>query len=176
MTEELPHLTAAFFNRPATTVARDLIGQSLLRRIDGLTSALVIEETEAYLGTHDLACHSSRGRTARTEVMFGPPANLYIYLVYRTSSATQHRHRAGRSWCRRADPKRRAESLGPGRLGHALALTMDLKGRPAVPETGLWFVRTTEKPVPVRRTPRIGIDYAGPKWASRKLRFVKQAP
>ena len=75
-------LQPAFFDRPADQVARDLLGKVLLRRIGRNRQTFVITETEAYLGPHDLACHSARGRTARTEVMFGPPGTLYIYLVY----------------------------------------------------------------------------------------------
>ena len=75
-------LEPAFFDRPADQVARDLLGKALLRRIGRKQQVFMITETEAYLGPHDLACHSARGRTARTEVMFGPPGTLYIYLVY----------------------------------------------------------------------------------------------
>jgi DNA-3-methyladenine glycosylase len=62
-------LEPAFFDRPADQVARDLLGKALLRRIGPKQQAFIITETEAYLGPHDLACHSARGRTARTEVM-----------------------------------------------------------------------------------------------------------
>jgi DNA-3-methyladenine glycosylase len=69
-------LLAAFFDRPADAVARDLVGRMLIRRIAGERIALTITETEAYLGPHDLACHAARGRTARTEIMFGPPGHV----------------------------------------------------------------------------------------------------
>ena len=77
-----PILGPGFFDRPADIVARDLAGRMLVRRTGGKRTALTITETEAYLNQHDLACHAARGRTARTEVMYGPPGTLYVYLVY----------------------------------------------------------------------------------------------
>jgi DNA-3-methyladenine glycosylase len=75
-------LDPAFFARAADIVARDLLGRTLVRRTKGKRIALTITETEAYMGPHDLACHAARGRTPRTEVMYGPPGSLYIYFVY----------------------------------------------------------------------------------------------
>ena len=71
-------LPASFFARSADVVAEALIGTRLVR--NELVARLV--ETEAYLGPHDLACHSAKGRTKRTEVMFGPPGFAYVYLIY----------------------------------------------------------------------------------------------
>jgi DNA-3-methyladenine glycosylase len=161
-------LEPAFFERPADQVARDLLGKALLRRIGPRQQAFIITETEAYLGPHDLACHSARGRTARTEVMFGPPGTLYIYLVY------------GLHWMLNvvtAPPGsavllRSAGSVnGPGRLGAALAIAGALNGKPAQPSIGLWF---EDWPAAGRMaaTARIGVDYAGKVWSRRKLRFV----
>ena len=62
--------------------ARDLIGSVLVRRVRGLERRARIVETEAYVGTHDLACHASKGRTRRTEVMFGRAGHAYVYLIY----------------------------------------------------------------------------------------------
>jgi|SRR5436190_3725522 len=75
-------LKRAFFDRPAEIVARALLGKALVRRIGGKRATLTISETEAYLGPHDLACHAARGRTPRTEVMYGPPGTLYVYFIY----------------------------------------------------------------------------------------------
>ena len=75
-------LPLAFFARPTLDVARDLLGRLVVRRIGGDVLVARIVETEAYVGEHDLAAHSSKGRTARTEVMFGPPGHAYVYFIY----------------------------------------------------------------------------------------------
>ena len=161
-------LQLAFFDQPADQVARDLLGKALLRRIGRNRQTFVITETEAYLGPHDLACHSARGRTARTEVMFGPPGTLYIYLVY------------GLHWMLNVvtAPPGSAVLLrsaggvnGPGRLGAALGVTGALNGKAAHRSTGLWFEDQPEAGQVVAMA-RIGVDYAGQIWSRRKLRFV----
>src|ERR1041385_1523468 len=71
-----------FFARPTLTVARELLGKHLVRRTRAGMQAKVINEVEAYIGPHDLACHGRFGCTARTEVMFGPAGFWYVYLCY----------------------------------------------------------------------------------------------
>src|SRR5262245_9429288 len=81
-------LERSFFARDAETVARALLGCVLVHVEPGTDGRpgqrrrMRLVETEAYVGTHDLACHASKGRTARTEVMFGPAGHLYVYLIY----------------------------------------------------------------------------------------------
>jgi DNA-3-methyladenine glycosylase len=163
-------LTPNYFKRPAQRLARDLIGAVIARQLAGEEKRFVITETEAYLGPHDLACHSARGRTARTEVMFGRPGTLYIYLVYglhlMLNVVAGPEGTGAAVLIRSAGPVQ-----GPGRLGKELALSIELNGREACASTGLWF----EEGFKARRihtTPRIGVDYAGPSWAGRRLRFL----
>jgi DNA-3-methyladenine glycosylase len=75
-------LSRRFFNRPTLVVARSLIGKYLVRENGHGTVAGRIVEVEAYVGSQDMACHASKGRTARTEVLFGPPGISYVYLIY----------------------------------------------------------------------------------------------
>ena len=165
-------LEASFFNRDAEVVARDLMGCHLVRRRGGTLLRSAIMETEAYVGPHDLACHASRGHTARTKTMFGPPGTFYIYLVY------------GLHWMLNvvtgpigypaAVLIRSVETAtGPGRLSKALGITGDLNGLSANAQTGLWFMRSNwPAGLQIVRTPRIGVKYAGPIWSAKKLRFV----
>src|ERR671918_1740788 len=75
-------LTRAYFNRPTLVVARSLLGKYLVRQNGSGTMAGKIVEVEAYVGPHDMACHASKGRTLRTDVLFGLPGISYVYLIY----------------------------------------------------------------------------------------------
>ena len=75
-------LPQEFFNRETKVVAKELLGKFLVRRVGGLEISAMITETEAYDSLEDLASHASKGKTKRTEVMFGQPGNFYVYLIY----------------------------------------------------------------------------------------------
>ena len=153
-----PHKAVAillpdFFDRPAHLVARDLLGTTLVRRHTDGEQYFTIIETEAYLGRHDLACHSARGPTPRTEILFGQPGTLYIYLVYGLHLMLNIV--AGPQGAGAAVLIRSAGAVqGPGRLGKALALSMCLNGKPAGCATGLWFEERAERPRRIVATPR----------------------
>ncbi len=75
-----------FYNRPTTTVARELLGCRLVRleQVDGkpLRTSGIIIETEAYCGETDLGCHAKAGLTKRTAPLYGPPGMSYVYFTY----------------------------------------------------------------------------------------------
>ncbi len=169
-------LDSTFYARPALIVARELLGKYLVRQLGGEQIALRIQETEAYVGPHDLACHAAKGRTPRTEVMFGPAGVWYVYFIYGIHWMLNVV--TGSEGFPEAVLLRGAgQSDGPARLTKALAIDKQLNTQPAARSAGLWIEDRGE---PVRRsailrTPRIGVDYAGP-WAAKPYRFVLQAP
>ena len=180
-------LPRAFFARAAADVAREMLGASLVRRVDEGWLAARIVETEAYVGAHDLACHAARGRTARTEVMFGPAGHAYVYLIYGmwhllnvVTGPEGHPEavllRAAEPLSGPLVPPRGPASLsGPGRLARALELTraddgMDLcAGEPRVALPALYIAEGTP-PRNIAVSPRIGVESAG-DWAAAPLRF-----
>ena len=166
-------LPQSFFARPAPEVAPDLLGKYLVRRFNNQECACLITETEAYEGTEDLASHASRGRTARTEVMFGPAGRLYVYLIYgmhHMLNVVTHEEGQPSAVLIRA----LNTVSGPGRLTKALDINRDLNARTASESNGLWF---EDRGIMVgrnsiERSARIGVDYAGPLWSQKPWRFV----
>ena len=72
-----------FYDRDTCTVARELVGKYLVRRLDGQLLVCRITETEAYIGRCDKACHAYQyRRTQRTETLFAAPGTVYLYLIY----------------------------------------------------------------------------------------------
>lgn len=166
-------LTSAFFARPAPVVARGLLGMYLVRRTEAGEMAFQITETEAYDGLDDRASHASRGKTARTAVMFGPPGYWYVYLVYGMHEMLNIV--TGPDGHPSAVLIRGVEGIeGPGRLTKRLGITRTQKTLPATYETGVWIedrgVRIS--PRHIQKTPRVGVAYAGEEWAAKPWRFV----
>jgi DNA-3-methyladenine glycosylase len=145
------------------------------RAEEGLRVGRIVE-TEAYLGPHDLASHSSRGRTARTEVMFGPPGHAYVYLIYGVhhclNVVTEPEGRASAVLIRAIEPIMNIEgnTKGPGLTCRALGIDRRQNAHDLVSED--LFLARPEHPeeFAIVTRPRIGIDYAG-EWAERPLRF-----
>ena len=71
-----------FYRRSTLTVAQELLGQRLVRIVDGQRLAGIIVEVEAYIGEDDAACHAACGRTPRNEAMYGSPGHAYVYFIY----------------------------------------------------------------------------------------------
>ena len=168
-------LDRTFYARSALVVARQLLGKVLVRRVDERELTAPITETEAYIGPHDLACHASKGRTSRTEVMFGPAGCWYVYFIYgihwMLNVVTNDVDHPAAVLIRGA-----GEWTGPARLTKAMAIDKSLNGAEASRSSGLWIEDRGIKIAPgaIERTPRIGVDYAG-HWADRPYRFVVNA-
>ncbi len=168
-------LPRSYFNHSTVQVARSLIGKYLVRVIDGRILAGKIVEVEAYVGSKDRACHASKGRTQRTEVMFGPAGVAYVYLIYgmyHCLNVVTEREEFPSAVLIRAIELDGELIDGPGRLCRALEIDRRLNRVDLTTGESLWFEDRGE--VVERGTvgayPRIGVDYAG-KWAERLWRF-----
>jgi DNA-3-methyladenine glycosylase len=186
-----------FFERPIDALAVALLGTRLIRRWpDATLSAGRIVEVEAYGGPEDRASHARSGRTARNATMFGPAGHAYVYRVYGlhaclnvvggepgTVGAVLVRAvmpegdptvmRARRD--RPDRPPLAVERLasGPGNVGRAFGIDLDLDGTDLTSPDTLWLENGGSIPPPalICHGPRIGVGYAGPPWAGLPRRF-----
>jgi DNA-3-methyladenine glycosylase len=169
-------LPRSFYARETLVVARDLLGMHLVHEGPAGRQIGRIVETEAYKGPKDLAAHSSRGRTQRTEVMFGPPGHAYVYLIYGfwnclnvVTAADGVPHAV---LLRGLEPIEGIDSTthGPGLLCRAMHIDRALNGANLLAET-LWIEKPERYRAPsIARSTRIGVDYAG-EWANKPWRF-----
>lgn len=172
-TDRLPR---SFYARGTLTVARELLGMHLVRAHKDRVQVGRIVEVEAYQGPEDLAAHSAKGRTRRTEVMFGPPGHAYVYLIYGfwhcLNVVTAREGVPHAVLIRALEPVSGIEDTthGPGLLCRALSIDRSLNGADLLGDT-LWIERPTRMHRPrIERGPRIGVDYAG-EWALKPWRL-----
>ncbi len=166
-------LRKSFFARPTLIVARELIGKFLVRKTGKREVAVMITETEAYDGHKDKASHASRGETARNKPMFGEAGRFYVYFVYGVHEMLNI-VTGPRGYPAAVLIRGTAEAVGPGKLTKFLKIKRALNDKEAILESGLWFedrgVKINKKDI--RRTPRVGVAYAGAVWSKKRYRFV----
>ncbi len=180
----------ASFSDDPVTVARDLLGQRLVRVEGGRRLAGVIVEVEAYLGAPDRAAHTYNGRrTSRNESMYLRGGHVYVYFTYGMHHcmnvvcgerdegvavllrAIEPTEGLDLMFERRAAAKRpRDLCSGPGKLTRAFGIDRSQDGLDLRVSREL-FIERRESRATVTSTRRIGVDFAG-AWAKRRLRFV----
>ncbi|MEK7664419.1 MAG: DNA-3-methyladenine glycosylase [Patescibacteria group bacterium] len=166
-----------FFKRDTKIVAKEMIGKFLVRKIKGKRISVMITETEAYDGHHDKASHAYKGRTKRTRVMFGNPGNFYVYLcygMYYMLNVVAREHGYPAAVLIRGVKSDGLNLSGPGKLTKFLKINRRFNNKKSAVSTGLWFedrgVKISKNKI--KKTSRVGVNYAGPVWSAKKLRFV----
>jgi len=180
-----------FYQRDALEVAPEMLGKLLVRRFDdGRELCLPITEVEVYRGEEDLACHASKGRTRRTEIMYHEGGHVYMYLIY------------GMYWMLNivVSVERSPQALlvrgmgntfGPGRVGRILELNGSFYGHQLWEKGSLFMIdpgalndqnpaigslhlayKAAQTTIAYVARPRIGIQYAGEPWLSKPWRFT----
>ena len=164
-------------------IAKRLLGATISTKFDGELTSGIIVESEAYKAPEDKGSHAyANRRTTRTETLFGPPGNAYVYLCYglhhlfNVVTASQGLAHAvliraiepvkGREvMTRRRNLKRPKFNLtnGPGKLSQALGITTKHNGQRLLGPTSMISINLTPDPVPSNKiicSPRVGIAYA----------------
>ena len=162
---------AEFFGRDVLEVAPDLVGKILVRRLpDGTELRARIAETEAYRGEEDKGCHAAKGRTKRTELLYGESGVIYVYLCY------------GMHWLmnvitgEKDQPQgvllRAGEHYdGPAKLTRNMKIDGSFNGVHLLGNEEIWFEDDGKRPE-IKTAPRVGIDYAGEYWKEIEWRFI----
>lgn len=167
----MKRLEIGFYNQDAVTVAEKLLGKILVRRWDdGTESRYRITETEAYFGEEDQACHASKGKTPRTEIMYAEGGKVYVYLIYgmywMLNVVTGIENHPQAVLIRGIDTLK-----GSGKVGRELKMDKTFYGENLISSNKIWIEDANEM-VNFHTAPRIGIDYAGDEWKNKPWRFM----
>ncbi|MDR3651990.1 MAG: DNA-3-methyladenine glycosylase [Paludibacter sp.] len=164
-------LTTEFYKQDAIIIAEKLLGKTLIRTWDdGSESCYSITETEAYLGEEDKACHASKGRTKRTEIMYAEGGKLYVYLIY------------GMYWMLNVvtgvENQPQAvlicgidNIIGSGKVGRELKIDKTFYGEDLIISKRI-RIENAPDITNFKTTKRVGIDYAGDYWKNKEWRFI----
>lgn len=168
-------LKREFFERATLTVARELVGKYLVREQGDRLLAGRIIEVEAYVGPQDKACHASKGRTPRTDVLFGPAGLAYVYLCYgmhELLNVVTERDGFPAAVLLRAIELDGLLVDGPGRVTRRLGIGRPMNRLDLTRGSELWFEDRGAAVAggQVKTYPRIGVAYAG-SWAKKPWRF-----
>jgi len=169
-------LNTSFFNRPTLTVAEDLLGKFIVKKVGRKEISAMITEVEAYDGFEDKASHAHKGKTERNEIMFADAGYWYVYLVYgmhdMLNIVTGEKDYPAAILIRGIEFEGKKIS-GPGKLTKFLKIDRSFNKKKADKKTGLWiedrgiwFLDSQ-----IKKTPRIGVDYAG-ACAKKLYRFI----
>ena len=154
-----------FFHRPCPEVAKDLVGKILVH----CGKQLRISETECYCGEADTACHASKGRTKRTEVMYMAAGTVYVYLCYgmhwMLNIVTGEEDQPEAVLIRAC-----VEAPGPGKLTKALGITGEKNRSNVVTDETLW-IGDDGFHCEISTDKRVGIGYASQEDQDRLWRF-----
>jgi DNA-3-methyladenine glycosylase len=176
-------LPKKFYQQNTLKVAQDLLGCFLMRKSAGQRREKIIKgiitETEAYMGEDDLASHASKGRTPRTEIMYGEAGRAYVYMIYgmyhclnivtekkdfpaavliRGLANVSEWKADKREW---VEIKSAPKLNGPGKLCKFLKIDKKLNNHDMTKKDVLWIERGIKiKKSHIEKSKRIGIDYA----------------
>lgn len=170
-------LKREFFRKPTLSVAKNLLGQILVRKIGKKEIRGIICETEAYIGEKDKACHASRGRTPRSEVLYWDAGHAYVYLIYGMyycfNAVTEKKDFPSAVLIRGVIPfGSTGKILGPGRVCKFFKIDKKFHGQDLIGNKSLWFERGPKIPAKkIKKAPRVGVEYAG-SWAKKPWRFI----
>jgi DNA-3-methyladenine glycosylase len=171
MSDHMPRLSLDFYLNDAVSVAEKLLGKTLVRVWDdGSMTRYCISETEAYLGEEDKACHASKGRTPRTEVMYSKGGRVYVYLIYGmywmlnvVTGASSHPQAV---LIRGID-----NIIGSGKVGRELKMDKSFYDEDLLTSDRIW-IEDAPDVSQFKTGPRVGIDYAGEQWKDKPWRFI----
>lgn len=165
-------LNRDFFTKDVLDVAPALLGADLVFKLEEAVQRYTITEVEAYRGEEDLACHASKGRTKRTEIMYHSGGHIYVYLIY------------GMHWMLNivAGEEDNPQAIlirgvsncnGPGRVGKLLRIDKSYYGVDLVKSNKIWIEKGhNNQGGSIIRQPRVGIDYAGEEWINKNWRYI----
>lgn len=171
-------LPSEFFTQPTLDLSRSLLGKAMVVNRDKTLKIGIISETEAYLGQNDLACHAAKGRTSRTEVMFGPPGRLYVYQIYGLhlllNIISEPQNYPAGILIRSLIPfyNLNPPLSGPAKLTRALGITKADYGLDLTTSPKIFLADLGYYPQSITTAPRIGINYAPEPWRSLPWRFI----